>query len=118
MPPEHRRYAEWSPARFIQWAAKIGSATAQLVEKIMIARPYPEQGFRSCMGIVRLGQNYEPERVEAAARRALTYNTCSFKSVNAILAAGLDRQPSAHEPPQQLSLFQHANIRGKEYYAN
>ena len=118
MPPEHQQYAEWSPARFIQWAAKIGVATAQLVEKIMMARTYPEQGYRSCMGIVKLGQQYESERVEAAARRALKYNTCSFKSVNAILAAGLDRQPQAQEPPHQLSLFQHSNIRGKEYYAN
>jgi transposase len=118
MPLEHQQYAEWSPARFIQWAAKIGTATAQLAEKIMMARPYPEQGFRSCMGIIRLGQHYEPQRVEAAAKRALKYNTCSFKSVNAILAAGLDRQLEATQPPRQMSLFEHANIRGKEYYAN
>ena len=118
MPPEHQQYAEWSPARFIQWAGKIGTATALLVERIMTARAYPEQGYRSCMGIIRLGQHYEPHRVEAAARRALKYNTCSFKSVNAILAAGLDHQPAAGEPPRQMSLFEHGNIRGKEYYAN
>jgi epoxyqueuosine reductase QueG len=116
MPPEHQQYAEWNPARFIQWAARIGAATAQLVQRIMMARTYPEQGYRSCMGIIRLGQHYSPERVEAAAKRALKYNTCSFKSVNAILAAGLDEQPEAVEPPRQMSLFQHANIRGKEYY--
>lgn len=116
MPPEHQHYAEWNPARFIQWAAKIGAATAQLVQRIMTARTYPEQGYRSCMGIIRLGQHYSPERVEAAAKRALKYNTCSFKSVNAILASGLDQQPEIAEPPHQMSLFQHANIRGKEYY--
>ena len=83
----------------------------------MMARTYPEQGYRSCMGILDLGRHYEPERVEAAAKRALKYNTCSFRSVNAILAAGLDRQPDGGEPPRQMSLFQHGNIRGKEYYA-
>jgi len=89
MPPEHRKYAEWSPSRFIQWAGKTGVATVQLVERIMAARTYPEQGYRACLGIMRLQQHYEPERVEAAAQRALKYNTCSYKSMSAILAAGL-----------------------------
>lgn len=116
MPPEHRRYAEWSPSRFIQWAGKTGAATAQLVEKIMAAHTYPEQGYRACLGIMRLGQHYEPERVEAAAQRALKFNTCSYKSVRAILAAGLDRQQDAEEQPRQATLLVHGNIRGREYY--
>jgi transposase len=117
MPPEHRKYAEWSPSRFIQWASKTGAATAQLVEKIMAARTCPEQGYRACLGIIRLGQHYEPERVEAAAQRALKFNTCSYKSVRAILVAGLDRQPDAGEQPRQMTLLMHGNIRGREYYA-
>jgi transposase len=116
MPPEHRRYAEWSPSRFIQWAAKIGVATAQLVEKIMAARTYPEQGYRACLGIIRLEQHYEPERVEAAAQRALNFNTCSYKSVRAILVAGLDRQQDTGEQSRQMTLPLHDNIRGREYY--
>ena len=83
----------------------------------MAARTYPEQGYRSCLGIMRLGQHYEPERVEAAAQRALKYNTCSYKSMSAILAAGLDRQPDDKEQPRQMTLLQHDNIRGREYYA-
>jgi len=117
MPPEHRQYAEWSPSRFIHWAGKTGAATAQLVEKIMAARTYPEQGYRACLGIMRLGQHYEPERVEAAAQRALKFNTCSYKSVRAILAAGLDRQQDAEEQTRQATLLVHGNIRGREYYA-
>ena len=116
MPPEHRRYAEWSPSRFIQWASKTGAATAQLVENIMAARTYPEQGYRACLGIIRLGQHYEPERVEAAAQRALKFNTCSYKSVRAILVAGLDRQTGTEEQPRQATLLLHGNIRGTEYY--
>jgi len=118
MPLEHRNYAEWSPSRFIRWAGKIGAATAELVERILAARTYPEQGYRSCLGIMRLGQHYEPERVEAAAQRALTYNTCSYRSMRAILAAGLDRQPNTvGEQPRQISLPLHSNIRGRDYYA-
>jgi transposase len=117
MPPEHQRYAEWSPSRFIQWAGQTGAATAQLVEKIMATRTYPEQGYRACLGIIHLGQHYAPERVEAAAKRAIRYNTCSYRSMNAILAAGLDRQPDAGATPRQLTLLEHGNIRGREYYA-
>jgi len=116
MPPEHRRYAEWSPSRFVQWAGKTGAATAQLVEKILATRPYPEQGYRACLGIIRLGRHYEPERVEAAAERALKYNACSYRSMKAILTAGLDRKPVSGELPVQMSLPLHQNIRGREYY--
>ena len=119
MPPEHRSYAEWSPSRFIQWAGKTGVATAQLVEKILSTRPYPEQGYRSCLGIINLGRHYEPERVEAAAQRALKFNACSYRSMKAILTAGLDRHQdsgSFQRKDGQMSLPLHQNIRGREYY--
>jgi transposase len=116
MPPEHRSYAEWSPSRFIQWAGKTGVATAQLVEKILATRPYPEQGYRACLGIIRLGRHYEPERVEAAAERALKFNACSYRSMKAILTAGLDRKQDSRESSGQMSLPLHQNIRGREYY--
>jgi transposase len=115
MPPQHRAYAEWSPSRFTKWAGKIGTATARLVEKIMAGRAYPEQAYKACMGIIQLSRHYEPERVEAAAERALKYNTCSYRSMKAILAAGLDRQDS-EKSSRQMSLPLHHNIRGKEYY--
>jgi len=115
MPPEHRAYAEWSPSRFIKWAGKTGTSTARLVEKILASRTYPEQAYKACMGIIHLSRHYEPERVEAAAERALNFNACSFRSMKAILAAGLDRQDS-RENGRQMSLPLHQNIRGKEYY--
>jgi transposase len=116
MPPKHRQYAEWTPSRFIRWAGKTGEATAALVEKILTARTYPEQGYRSCLGILNLGRHYEPERLEAAAQRALRYNTCSYKSVRAILAAGLDKHQDTSDAPRQAALPMHDNIRGREYY--
>jgi len=116
MPPSHRFYAEWNPARFIQWASKIGESTARLVETILATRPYPEQGFRSCLGIIRLVRDYEPVRVEAAANRALKFKACSYRSMKAILSAGLDRQPENVEQPGLPGLLPHQNIRGPEYY--
>jgi hypothetical protein len=69
------------------------------------------------MGIIQLGRSYEPERVEAAAQRALKYNTCSYRSMKAILSGGLDqRQDTPEQRSGQLSLSLHQNIRGPEYY--
>lgn len=116
MPSEHRFYAEWNPARFIQWAGKIGESTAKVVEKILSTRSYPEQAYRSCMGIIHLERDYEKERVEAAAQRALKFNTCSYRSMKTILSTGLDRRRDAGEPSVQMRLPSHQNIRGQEYY--
>ncbi|MDD4986821.1 MAG: IS21 family transposase [Dehalococcoidales bacterium] len=116
MPPEHRFYAEWNPDRFIRWAGKTGEATARLVEKILATRPYPEQGYKACLGIINLTRDYEPVRVEAAARRALEFETCSYRSMKAILSAGLDRHPDNGEQPRLPGLPPHQNIRGPEYY--
>jgi transposase len=116
MPPSHRYYAEWNPARFIQWAGKTGEATARLVEKILATRPYPEQGYKACLGIINLTRDYEPVRVEAAAERALKFKTCSYRSMKAILSAGLDRQPDNGGQRQLPGLPPHQNIRGPEYY--
>ena len=86
---------------------------AQFVEAILLSRRYPEHGYRSCLGIVRLEKHYPRERIEAAANRALTFNSLSYRSLKSILAKGLDR--FTEEPPKTPSLF-HENIRGDSYY--
>jgi transposase len=77
MPKAHQQYAEWTPQRLIQWAATSGAATSRVVEAILESRPHPQQGFRSCLGIMRLGKRDGAERLEAACRRALKIGTCS-----------------------------------------
>ena len=116
MPPSHRYYAEWNPARFIQWAGKTGESTARLVERILATRPYPEQGFRACLGIIHLARDYEPARIEAAAERALKFNACSYRSVKTILSTGLDRQCGSAGQLEIPGLLPHQNIRGQQYY--
>ena len=115
MPTAHRHYAEWTPQRLIQWAAHSGAATAQVVENILASRPHPQQGFRSCLGIMRLGKRYGDERLEAACQRALTLGACSYKSIESILKHGLDRSP-VPEPPGATVSPRHPNIRGPQYY--
>jgi len=116
MPTAHRHYVAWTPQRLIRWAADSGAATAQLVETILASRPHPQQGFRSCLGIMRLGKSYGAERLEAACRRALTLGACSYKSIESILKNGLDHAPLPASPPAPAPL-RHANIRGPEYYS-
>lgn len=117
MPKSHRGQAEWSPSRIIAWARTIGSSTAELITAIMADRPHPEQGYRSCLGILRLSKRYGDDRLEAACGRALAVRARSYRHVEAILKNGLDRLPSqSNEDEEPPSVVEHDNIRGGEYY--
>jgi transposase len=116
MPKSHQKYVEWTPERLIRWAGKIGPHTAELIEKVMGSRMHPQQGFRSCLGILRLGKSYGEDRLEGAARRANQIGGRSYKSVESILKNGLDRKPLPDEKPEDAPI-DHANIRGGQYYA-
>ncbi len=113
-PKSHQRYLDWTPGRIVEWAAKTGPHCARLVEHILQSRPHPEMGFRSCLGIMRLGKGAGAQRLEAACARALHFDTCSYLSVKSILEKGLDRQPLEPEAPLQSPA--HENVRGKVYY--
>lgn len=115
-PKSHQEYLEWTPSRIINWARNIGPNTASLVDKILSSKQHPEMSYRSCLGIIRLGKEYTPERLEAACWRALKINAPSYRSVKSILEGGLDQIPLEEEAPPQIA--EHANIRGKEYYQN
>jgi transposase len=113
MPKSHQAHAEWSPSRLTRWAATIGPQTTALVAAILAARRHPEQGYRSCLGILRLAKRYEPARLEAACARALTAGARSYRHVDAILKRGLDRTTEA---PTTSPVPAHDNIRGRGYY--
>ncbi len=115
MPSSHRRYKGWTIERIREDARRIGPATAALCEQILEARPHPEQGFRACLGIVRLAASFGAERLEAAARHGIEIGAKTYSSVKSILDNKLDRRPAprrgADAPP-----IQHENIRGPRYY--
>jgi transposase len=114
MPASHRAHLEWTPSRITNWAATIGPCTASLAEQILASRPHPEQGFRSCLGIIRLGQEYSNERLERACAWAVRHRAISYRSVVAILKNNRDRLDEADTP--QVALPLHSNVRGPGYY--
>jgi transposase len=113
-PKSHQKYLQWTPSRLLHWAGKVGPRCAQLVDHILKSRPHPEMGYRSVLGIMRLGKGVGDERLEAACARALHYGTCSYRSVQSILQNHLEQQPL--EPELPLQSPHHPNVRGKDYY--
>ena len=81
----HRRYADWTVGRIRRDAALIGPATAALCDLILEHRPHPEQGIRSCLGILRLARPFSVARLEAAAARAIEIGARTYGSVRSIL---------------------------------
>jgi transposase len=114
MPASHRRHAETTPAMLRERAGRIGPATAILVDVILRDRPHPEQGFRACLGILRLARSHGPERLEAACGRALAINARTLTSVRSILHNRLEARRA--EPPPEAEPIAHANIRGPLFF--
>jgi transposase len=117
MPSAHRQHAQWSPSRILSWATKLGPATHALCSAILAERPHPEQGFRSCLGILRLAKKYGEQRVEGACARCLAAHARSYRSVESVLKSGLDAQPATDAEHAEL-LIDHENVRGRDYFAN
>jgi transposase len=120
MPHSHRAHHQWTPRRFVSWAASIGPGTQELVEHLLTNKPHPEQGYRSCLGLLSLAKRYDRMRLEAACRRALSLGSRTRSSVASILAHGLDQQPltdpSTGKDESVFVLSDHANVRGPDYY--
>lgn len=114
-PKSHQAHLEWTPSRLIHWGESVGEATAQVIRTILESKPHPEQGYRACLGIQRLGKIYSPRRLEAACRRALEAQACSYHSLQSILQRGLEQPATSPTEPERTSP-QHENVRGGTYY--
>ena len=114
-PKAHQEYLAWTPSRLVHWGATIGASTAALISAILAGRPHPEQGYRSCLGLLRLSKQYPVARLEAACARALVLRALSYKSVQSILRTGLDQQVLVPlvTPPRPT----HEYVRGPAYYS-
>jgi transposase len=113
-PKSHQQHLAWPPSRLLNWAKTVGPGTAQLFAEILKSKPHPEMGYRSCLGILRLGQRYAAERLEAAAKRAVATGACSYHSVKSILERSLDGQ--ALDTPPSSPPVAHENLRGASYF--
>jgi transposase len=112
MPSAHRRYAEWTPDRFRRWGRSIGPNTEGLVLAILANRPHPEQGFRTCLGVLRLFKDIDPERAEMIAARAVAVSALTYKSIASIIVNKLERSSRDTED----AIIEHPNLRGPGYF--
>lgn len=116
MPHSHQQHLEWSPARLIHWGGTLGPSVEALVTTMLDARAHPEQGYRSCLGLLRLGKQYGEARLDAACARALRGGARSYRHVASILKTGLDRLAAASEAPAEQPALLHDHLRGPHYY--
>ena len=115
MTPAHQAVQGWNAPRLIEWAGRIGSHAKAVIEHILHQRRHPQQGYRSCLGILRLAKTYSEARLEAACERALNINALSYSSLKSILKHGLDIKRLT-APAQTCLPLEHANVRGPHYY--
>ena len=121
MPKAHQKHLEWSPSRIQSWAATIGVQTAALVAAILAQSRHPEGGYRSCLGLLRLGKRDGEARLEAACGRAFASGARSYRHVDMILKRGLERLPPLESPmaaaaSEEIAAPVHVNVRGRDYY--
>lgn len=121
MPEAHRKHLQWTPGRLLTWALAIGPGTRDVVKWQLEHRPHPEQGYRSCLGLLQLCRRYSEARLEAACRRALTIGSPTGKSVKSILETNLDQHPELFPEPSaggdpHRPLPHHSNLRGADYF--
>lgn len=116
MPLEHQKYTTWNAERFETWATKIGPSTSLVVKAILVHHRVEQQGYRSCMALLKLADKYSTERLESACQKALSYTPQpSYKSIQTILKTGQDKVSEEKSTPNQ-STSQYGFVRGSEYY--
>jgi transposase len=113
MPSHHRFIAEWTPERFASWARSFGPNTERLIVAVLASRRHPEQGFRTCLGILKLFRGLDAAQVEAAAARAVEIGALNYSSLSSILKHTLHR---AQSDAESASVDSHPNIRGSSYF--
>jgi len=105
MPEKHRAVADWSPERFISWAAKTGEQTKQYITALLSQKEHPEQAYRTCAGILRIASTVTVKHMEEACAQALARNVYSYAYFVKLLESLRRAEPVKHE-----------NIRGEAYY--
>jgi transposase len=117
MPPNHQQYTQWNGERFRNWAAKIGPNTAAVTETILTGYKVEQQGYRACMALLKLSDQYSAERLESACAKALFYTPRpSYKSVQVILKSGQDALAKEQNNVSSSNNAEFGFTRGANYY--
>lgn len=116
MPESHKRYLKWTPSRILSWSQATGPACAKVAQTIMDSRPHPEQGFRSCLGIIRLAERYGKQRIETICQRAIALNLQSYKAIKNMVETNQDKLPLPDDETNDLPIRSNTHVRGSRYY--
>ena len=117
MPKDHQKYIQWNGDRFIKWAEKIGVNAAMVVKAILSGYKVEQQGYKSCMGLLKLADKYTPDRLENACKRALSFTSRpSYKNIQVILSSGQDKHEEQSENAASAANEQYGFTRGDSYY--
>lgn len=94
-PKSHQKHVEWSPSRLIRWGEDIGASAGALVHRILESRPHPEQGYRACLGLMRLATRFTP--LASVSSRAISSSHLDDPWVETVAspASGLARAREA-----------------------
>ena len=117
MPPDQQHFARtkgYNRDYFIEKATQIGNDTASAIGKVLEQKIFIEQTYNSCLGVLRLGEKYGSDRLEAACRRALTGYKVTYMGIKNILERNLDKVPL--QTDLIITIPDHENIRGPESY--
>lgn len=114
-PPAHQQYLDWTPERILSWAGTLGPHCAEAARQLLASRSIPEQGFRPCLGLIRLGKRFGAERVNQACLRAISLNIVSYRHIETMLQNGRDKGPWSEKEPVAAAIG-HDNLRGSQYY--
>jgi len=117
MPADHKKYIHWNSERFISWAESVGPSTAITVKAILSSHKIEQQGYRSCMALLKLADKYSITRLEAACSRALSYTPRpGYKNIKTILTTGQDKVNAETTPSTNNTSADHGFTRGADYY--
>ena len=97
--PAHQAVMGWNAPRLLDWAERIGPHVQAVVQHVLNQRRHPQQGYRACLGILRLGKAYGDDRLEAACDRAIAIGAPSYSSLKSILKSGLDKKRASRPKP-------------------
>lgn len=114
--PAHRYVGDWNPQKLISQAAAIHPDVASYITKVLEHKPYPEQAYKSCAGILSFAKRLGHTRLINACRWADAYGLYNYPAIEKILTNGQDKIPLPEEESKLPQMPAHENIRGKDYY--
>ena len=86
MPINHREYLNYNGDEFKTWASTIGTSTEKVVNYFLSSGSIPEQGYKACVSLTKLGKRYGKKKLEAACERMLAFSSSpSIRTITTLM---------------------------------